>query len=418
MKDNILWRLYQVAIISIAFFLLFQNSPSFAEDMLSYGHRQWEAFVLLTFYILLGEIAYIPGREGDFINANFPFTLVSLIGLGFPTTIWLLWLVSFLTSVISRRENLLPSLNTSSLKVVALYPPFLLLQHLGKGTEDVYIRVAHTILCGIAYYISDRIIVGLEVALKDGRLLKKNFWKSRWEESYMRYLLFLLGALLLVSGLNTQFQLPLFLVLGFFIWLAIYFIRSAEMNRINTRGIFEAFSEIAEGRWMGMLGHGRRVGMLVDEITKILDLPYEEREKIILASILHDIGIVDTPYELLNYPTPEGEESEEFKYHVIRSAEIVRVLPIIYVAGDYIHYHHERPDGSGYPEGRRGEDIPFWAYVIGACCDFDEMTCYKSYRERIAPAQALKIIEEGVGKLYDGKAVSLLREAAKRLGRY
>lgn len=158
--------------------------------------------------------------------------------------------------------------------------------------------------------------------------------------------------------------------------------------------------------------------MLVDEMTKILDLPYEEREKIILATILHDIGVVDTPYELLNHPTSEGEESEEFKYHVIRSAQILRELPIICVVADYVLYHHERPDGSGYPEGRKNEEVPFWAYAIGAACDFDDMTCYKSWRERIAPAEALRFMEEKVGKLYDGRAVSLLREAAKRLRRY
>jgi len=385
--------------------------------MLGYGHRQWEAFVILSFFILLSEIAYIPGREGDFITASFPFVLVSLIGLGFPLTIWLLWLVAFLTAVISQREDILPSLTTSSLKAVSLYPVALLHQELGWGTEDVYMRVADCLICGIAYYISDRVIVGLEVALRDGRLFKKNFWKSRWEESYWLYLIFLLGGMLLYAGYDTPFQLPLFLLLGFFLLLTIYFIRSAELNRLNTRGVLEAFSEIVEGRWMGMLGHGRRVGMLVEEITKLLDLPYEERERLIFASILHDIGVADTPYEILNYPTQEGEESEEFKYHVIRSAQMLEAIPTLKEAADFVRYHHKRPDGSGYPEGG-GSKVPFWAYVFAACCEFDDMTCYKSWRDRIAPAQALKMMEETAGKLYDARAVALLKKAAKRLGRY
>lgn len=417
-RDEIPWRLYQVAIISLAFLLLYIYSSPLAQDILQFGYRQWEALIVLAFFIFLGEISYTPAREGDFITVSFPFVLVSLIGLGFPTTLWLLWLVSFLTSIIGRRENILLALTQTSLKVVSLYLPFLLFQALGGKAEDVYSRIVFALLGGIAYYISDRVIVGLEVALKDRRLFKKNFWKSRWEESHMRYLFFVLGAMLISAGYDTPFQLPLFLLLGFFTSLEIYFIRAVELNRLNTRGIFEAFSEIAEGRWMGMVGHGKRVGMLVDEITKILDLPYEERERLILASILHDIGIVDTPYELLNYPTSEGEESEAFKRHAIRSAEILSQLPVVGVVADCVLYHHERPNGSGYPEGRKGEKVPFCAYIIGACCDFDDMTCYKSWRERIPPAQALRMMEESAGELYDKRAVALLREAAKRLRRY
>lgn len=418
MRDNnIFWRFYQITVILFAFFLLYSTAPLLAEDMLGYGYRQWEAFVLLSFFILLSELTYIPGREGDFLTASFPFTLVLLICLGFPPAVWLFWLLAFLTSLLSRREDLFPSLITSSLKAVSLYFPALLYKKFGGDIEDVYMRVLYTLLCGVAYYISDRVVVGIEVALREGRFFKKNFWKSRWEESYLRYLIFLLGGMLVSAGYNTPFQLPLFLLMGFFLWLAIYFIRSTELNRLNTRGVFEAFSEIAEGRWMGMQGHGKRVGMLVDEITKILDLPYDERERLILASILHDIGVVDTPYELLNYPTPEGEDSDEFKHHVIRSAEIVSAFPTLKETADFIRYHHERPDGSGYPEGRKGDKIPFWAYVIGACCDFDDSTCYKSWRERNAPAETLRRMEEAKGKLYEERAISLLKEAARKLGR-
>jgi len=418
MRDKILWRIYQIAIVIYSFYLLSQNVVPWSETVLAFNFRQWEAFIFLSFLLLLSEIFYVPGREGDFLTASYPFSLTLLMSLGFPTAIWTLWFISFLTSTVVRRDNLLRSLTESSLKVVSLYPIYLLLIAMGGRGGIVNLVVLKTIACGVGYFASDRIIVGLETALEQGRVFKKNFWLSRWEESYLWYLLLLLGAIILSAAYDTPFQMAAFAISGFFLILFIYIMRATSMNRINTRGVFEAFAEIAEGRWMGMVGHGKRVGMLVDEIAKALDIPYDEREKIVLASIIHDIGIVDVPYELLHHPTEEGEKSEGFKYHVIRSAEILERLGYLRTVADYVRYHHERPDGSGYSEGKKGDEIPFWAYVIGACCDFDDKTCYKSFRERIAPAQALRMMEETAGKFYDERAVALLRRAGKKLGRY
>jgi len=418
MRDKILWRIYQIVVITFSFYLLYWNVAPLSQAIFTFGFRQWEAYIFLSFLLLLSEVFYVPGREGDFLTASYPFSLTLMMSLGFPTAIWTLWFISFLTSTVVHRDNLLRSLTESSLKVVSLYPIHLLLVAMGGRGENVHLVVLKTIACGAAYFASDRIIVGLETALEQGRVFKKNFWVSRWEESYLWYLLLLLGAVILSAGYDTPFQMAMFGISGFFLILFIYIMRATSLNRINTRGVFEAFSEVAEGRWMGMVGHGRRVGMLVDEIAKDLDIPYDEREKIVLASIIHDIGIVDVPYDLLNYPTEEGEKSKEFEYHSVRSAEIIEHLGHLRTVADYIRYHHERPDGSGYPEGRKGEEIPFWAYVIGACCDFDDMTCYKSYRERIPPGEAIRFMEENSGKLYDPRAVALLKKAAKKLGRY
>ncbi|MGB9607726.1 MAG: HD-GYP domain-containing protein [bacterium] len=418
MKDKILWRIYQVAIIAGSFYLLSQSAPPLAQTILSFDFLQWEAYIFLSLLILLSESLYVPGREGDFLTSHFPYALTLLLGAGFPLTIWTVWFISFLVSVISLRRDLLRSLTESSLKVVSLYPVQLFLTAMGGRGESPALVAGQAVACGVIYFASDRIIVGLETALEQGRVFKKNFWLSRLEESYIWYILMLSGATLLAPSYHTPFQMAVFLITGFFLGLFAYFMRSAVINQLNLRAVFEAFSEIAEGRWMGMVGHGKRVGMLVDEITKELDLPFYERQKIILVSIIHDVGIVDTPYEALNHPTEEGEKSEEFKHHVIRGAEIIEAIEQLKPYADYVRYHHERPDGSGYPEGRKGEEIPFWAYVIGACCDFDDMTCYKSYRERIAPREALQMMEKEVGRRYDERAVALLRRAAKRLGRY
>ncbi|MBC7329670.1 HD domain-containing protein [bacterium] len=418
MRGKVIWRIYQVAVITFSFYLLFKNVSLFSESFFALNFRQWEAYIFLSFLLLLSEVFYVPGREEDFLTTSYPFSLTLLLSLGFPTTIWTFWLISFLIPTIAHRDNILRSLTESSLKVVSLYPIHLLLIAMGGRGENVHLVVLKTITCGVAYFVSDRVIVGLETALKQGRVFKKNFWLSRLEESYLWYILLLLGAIICSAAFDTPFQMAIFGISGFLLILFIYIMRATSMNRINTRGVFEAFSEIAEGRWMGMVGHGRRVGMLVDEIAKDLDIPYDEREKIVLASIIHDIGIVDVPYDILNYPTEDGEKSDEFKYHVVRSAEIIEHLGHLRTVADYIRYHHERPDGSGYPEGKKGDEIPFWAYVIGACCDFDDMTCYKSYRERIPPAQAVRFMEENSGKLYDPRAVELLKKAAKRLGRY
>ncbi|MGB9798045.1 MAG: hypothetical protein ACPLSK_05420, partial [bacterium] len=336
MKDKILWRIYQVAIIAGSFYLLSQSAPPLAQTILSFDFLQWEAYIFLSLLILLSESLYVPGREGDFLTSHFPYALTLLLGAGFPLTIWTVWFISFLVSVISLRRDLLRSLTESSLKVVSLYPVQLFLTAMGGRGESPALVAGQAVACGVIYFASDRIIVGLETALEQGRVFKKNFWLSRLEESYIWYILMLSGATLLAPSYHTPFQMAVFLITGFFLGLFAYFMRSAVINQLNLRAVFEAFSEIAEGRWMGMVGHGKRVGMLVDEITKELDLPFYERQKIILVSIIHDVGIVDTPYEMLNHPTEEGEKSEEFKHHVIRGAEIIEAIEQLKPYADYV----------------------------------------------------------------------------------
>ncbi|MGC8842908.1 MAG: hypothetical protein ACP5QS_03115, partial [bacterium] len=191
MKDKILWRIYQIAIIAGSFYLLSQSAPPLAQTILSFDFLQWEAYIFLSLLILLSESLYVPGREGDFLTSHFPYALTLLLGAGFPLTIWTVWFISFLVSVISLRRDLLRSLTESSLKVVSLYPVQLFLTAMGGRGESPALVAGQAVACGVIYFASDRIIVGLETALEQGRVFKKNFWLSRLEESYIWYILML-----------------------------------------------------------------------------------------------------------------------------------------------------------------------------------------------------------------------------------
>ncbi len=129
-----------------------------------------------------------------------------------------------------------------------------------------------------------------------------------------------------------------------------------------------------------------------------IDLPDKFFENLYIGGLLHDIGKIGVPEAILNKQgklTPE--EYEIMKKHTITGAEIVRPLALPKECVDGIYYHHEYYDGSGYPEGIKGADIPLTAAIIGVADAFDAMTSDRPYRKGLSKETALTEIENKSG---------------------
>ncbi len=159
-------------------------------------------------------------------------------------------------------------------------------------------------------------------------------------------------------------------------------------------------------------GHSYRTALYADEIALLEGFEEEEREVLRTAALLHDYGKIAVREAVLTKKTPlTDEEYEHLRSHPrftrsilekINFSRHLRDVPRIASA------HHEKWDGSGYPEGLKGEEIPAAARILAVCDVFDALTSVRHYRDRQDIRQVMRVMKEGIGKEFDGRYVRAL----------
>ena len=154
--------------------------------------------------------------------------------------------------------------------------------------------------------------------------------------------------------------------------------------------------------------HSQRVADLAARTARRLGLPDEEVELTRLAASLHDLGKLAIPEEILRKPGPLTEPErmvlERHPQIGFRMLESLGVDPV----ADWVLHHHERWDGSGYPDGLPGDRIPLGARIIFVADAFDAMTSERVYRRRVAPQHAIAELERCAGSQFDPEIVAAL----------
>ena len=165
--------------------------------------------------------------------------------------------------------------------------------------------------------------------------------------------------------------------------------------------------------------HGLAVGFLARRFANHLKLPAETVEQITVAALLHDIGLreLELPYDRLAGRRPlDLEELSIVRKHSAVAAALLEKIEFPYPVAPLVRHHHERWDGSGYPDRLSGEEIPFGARLIGIVEAYDAMTSAESYRSPIPRDDAVQIILKKGGTQFDPQLAEqfaiLLREDA------
>lgn len=183
--------------------------------------------------------------------------------------------------------------------------------------------------------------------------------------------------------------------------------RHREFLEANMRGTIDVVNTIVEMRDPYTAGHERRVAHLARAIAVDFGLDEETRDRIGLAAQVHDVGKLAVPHEVLTKPgrlTPM--EMEVVKSHSRQGYEILRRSHFSWPLADIVLQHHERCDGSGYPDGRRGEEILIEARIIGVADVVEAMSSPRPYRPRRTIESALAEIEAGAGTRYDPRVAA------------
>lgn len=155
--------------------------------------------------------------------------------------------------------------------------------------------------------------------------------------------------------------------------------------------------------------HSRRVADLAEAIANAMQLPDPEVAVIRLAGLLHDVGNVGISDDILLKPGPLTEaEFNHVQEHVSRGARDFGAVDALHGAVPIVRHHHERVDGSGYPEGLRGQEIPLGARVVAAADAYVMMTAD-------VPWRAAKSHEDAISELQESAGVHLDEEVVERL---
>lgn len=158
-------------------------------------------------------------------------------------------------------------------------------------------------------------------------------------------------------------------------------------------------------------GHSQRVAMYAREIAKRYGYDDEKQEDIYFAGMLHDIGKIGIPNEIINKTGKlTDEEYEIIKTHPVIGAEILSNISEIPNIAVGARWHHERYDGKGYPDGLKGKDIPELARIIGVADAYDAMTSKRSYRDVLSQKIVRAEIEKGIGTQFDPVFAKIMLE--------
>jgi HD-GYP domain-containing protein (c-di-GMP phosphodiesterase class II) len=154
--------------------------------------------------------------------------------------------------------------------------------------------------------------------------------------------------------------------------------------------------------------HSERVAALSRRIALEIGLSADEQQTVQLAALLHDVGKIAVPDSILNKPGRlTRDEFEEMKKHPLHGARILANIqsPAVTAVLPGVQYHHERWDGSGYPEGLQGEDIPLLGRLLGVADFYDAVTSARAYRDAMSQEDAMALIEAGAGSHFDPRIV-------------
>ncbi len=193
-------------------------------------------------------------------------------------------------------------------------------------------------------------------------------------------------------------------------WLQIrkYTERHERDNEIIQESI-ETFTGFIDAKDPYTNGHSKRVAEYTRLIAKEMGYEGEALDQIYYVALLHDCGKIGVPDNILGKPGRlDDEEFEIIKSHTVRGGAILNKFKSLPNVGEGAHYHHERYDGSGYPEGKAGEDIPLIARMICVADSFDAMNSNRVYRKKLTKEDIFSEIEKNKGKQFDPHIADIL----------
>jgi len=280
-------------------------------------------------------------------------------------------------------------------------------------------------LAACVYFVANTVPVAAVISLTERKSLRK-IWKGCYFWSFPYYLVGA-GVAGMMSWLHTftDWQTSLLILPVVYLIYRSYrlYLGKLEDEKRHVEEIadlhmrtIEALALAIEAKDQTTHDHLQRVRIYALEVAKDLKVSAEEREALQAAALLHDIGKLAIPEHIISKPgrlTPE--EFEKMKIHPVVGAEILERVRFPYPVVPIVRAHHEKWDGSGYPLGLRGNQIPVGARILAAVDFLDALASDRQYRRALPLEEAMSRLEEESGKSFDPQVVRVLERRYPQL---
>lgn len=186
----------------------------------------------------------------------------------------------------------------------------------------------------------------------------------------------------------------------------------AELDRERSdvlQKVLRAATRVLSGTDAYMEGHAVRVAECCERVGRSMRLSDRDHFLLSLTAQVHDVGMLSTPAHILRKPSALAEEEmEEVRAHPVKGFELFAGEPALAELARSIRHHHERVDGSGYPDGLSGEAIPLVSRIVLVADSYEALTHHRPYRRAVSHAEALRRIQEAAGAQFDPLVVKHL----------
>ncbi len=382
-------------------------------------------------YLLIAVLAsslkiQLPGIDGT-MSVNFLFILLGVLELNLPETLVLGCTATLAQCLFGSRQKLVPikiAFNVFGMMANAIAVSYFayhgLQRVLGAGTLPLLVVTA------LIFFLANTVPVAVIISLTEGKPAHKvwaecHFWSFPF---YMvgAAVVFAVGFLSKQVGWQTSLLvLPLvyWVYRSYHLYLAklaaekrqveIEKRHAEEVAALHLRTI-EALALAIEAKDHTSHKHLQRVRVFALAVAKELGLPEDEIEALRAAALLHDIGKLAIPEHIINKPgrlTPE--EFEKMKIHTLVGAEILQRVAFPYPVAPIVRSHHERWDGTGYPDGLKREQIPMGARVLAAVDCLDALASHRQYQNAMSLDAAMEKVASMSGSAFEPRVVEVLK---------
>ncbi|MCC6363945.1 MAG: diguanylate cyclase [Bryobacterales bacterium] len=398
----------------------------------SYGLANWMLpdplqFLVYAVMALLTSVwkVALPGMHGT-ISANFVYVLLGIIDLGLGETL-IVGIVSVFfqctwrTKTKTNISKILFNVTSGACAIVCAHAMF-------------YWQVLETIrmqepiklcLAAVVYFLVNTGSIAIVIGLSEKRSIA-GIWRTCYFWSFPYYLVGAACAesLRLMNYLLGWQTTLVILPIIYFIYrsYSLYMSRletekeqvetqrkhAEEMASLHLRTI-EALALAIEAKDQTTHDHLRRVQIYCLEIARELGLEENTKQALVAASLLHDIGKLAVPEHIISKPgklTPE--EFEKMKIHPIVGAEILERVQFPYPVAPIVRSHHEKWNGTGYPDGLKGEEIPMGARILSTVDCLDALASDRQYRRALPLDEAMEVVRRESGRSFDPQVVDIL----------
>jgi diguanylate cyclase (GGDEF)-like protein/putative nucleotidyltransferase with HDIG domain len=381
-------------------------------------------------YLLVAVIASrlkvnLPGITGT-MSVNFLFILLGILELSFAETLALGSAAILMQCLYRDRPRVIQvifNICATSIAIAAAYAVYHLALFHGRISSPSLFLVG----TASTYFAFNTIPVATVISLTEHKSLRR-IWSECYFWSFPYYLVGA-GIAGLMSWINSVIDWQMSLLVLPVVYLIYRSYRLylgkledekrhvEEMANLHLRTI-EALALAIEAKDHTTHDHLQRVRVYAVEVAKELGLSSDEMEAVHAAALLHDIGKLAVPEHIISKPgrlTPE--EFEKMKIHPLVGAEILERVRFPYPVVPIVRAHHEKWDGSGYPLGLKGEEIPMGARILSAVDFLDALASDRQYRRALPLREVMRRLDQESGRSFDPKVVAVLEKRYLELER-